>query len=382
MSHSNAGRYGIPGSSPITPAGRVVYNGVRDILEIEERKRRLAAGNSAIGGKSDDDVFVMQRWNPVMVLKVKHADSELTTEMIITDCANGFGNKGEKRWQLNAKLRPGGFIGTDADYDSKAGDDIQGNHAPVQLGGLANVPNWGPKEIKAGQIVLLSAPDPRNPKPVQSRHDHPKGKIHWWTLPYDPRDQATTKEAAYDIIKHMLRKKANRLPDTNRKKTQSKILSSNNTNLHNLVEFSTDLFSAIRTIAMAGVVAWIESGLVVPSSNLANVEDIKEASTEWREGTNQQSRNNILEALGGYFGINEKNNFNSNAIQVPKRPSNTGTHSMVELLTELVFSSRNYKVFAEERIGEAKGVFGGRGTINREFGDVMEKLLASVASAN
>ena len=380
MSHSNAGRYGKTGSSPITPAGRVVYNAKRDIIEIEKRKNSLNRGSSAITGKQDDEIWVMQRWNPVMALRINHVetDTDMLSEWVITDCANGLGTKGAKRWQLNAALKPAGFIGTNADYDSKANDDIQGNHAPIQVGGLANVPNYGPKTIRAGDHVLLSAPDPRNQKPVQSRHDHPKEKIHWWTLPYDPRDQAMSKQAAYDIIRNLLAKNSStQFPKTNGQRAQSRIIANNSTNFQNIMNFSTALFSSIRIIAMVGVITALESGLVVPVTK----DDISNTQKTWMGDSNQDKREKMYEELAGYFGVVEKGIKCSEAIQIPKRGSEGGNHSMCALLHELVFSSSQYKVFPVQQEGGIKGVFREKGEINQAVNNVMETLLASMADA-
>lgn len=368
-------RYGVPGSSPITPAGRVVYNARRAVNEIQERIRQLTLGRSSIKGGHNEDIWKMQRGNPVMSSRTNRfgeiSQIETMTEVYVLDAANGIGRAGQRLWELNAERDAEGFIAINADYKEKAGDDIQGNHAPVSVGGLANVPNYGPKEIRKGQYVMISCPDPRNPKPV-ALTNAPRDKIPFWTLPYDPQDQTINKQAAYEIMTKM------------RDTRTSITLANSSSNAQNLIDFSQRLRSAIRVISMLGVISALEAGAVVP--NPAGADQWRDAGEQWMDEDRKEEREDFYENLARAFGVVENRTMPSRSFRVTKhgKPGrNNEEMAMVDLLEELVFAKLpEYRVFAHKLAGGRRVVLGEKGEVNQQQSDLVVRLLASLATAN
>ena len=369
-----ATRYGVPGSNRITPQGRIVINGRRATNEIEHRIAELRAGRTAIKGGDNDDIWKMQRGNPVMSSRrnkyMERSTVETMTEMFILDAANGLGREGQSLWELNADLDAEGFIGIDADYRSKLGDDIQGNHAPIQLGGLFTVPNYGPKEIRKGDWVMLSAPDPRNPKPVRPANA-PLDKYHYWTLPYNPHDQSVNKHAAYDLMRKM------RTPRAALDLTQ-------HANAKNLLDFTTELRNAIRMIACLGVVAALEAGVVTANNN---ADEWEEAGGEWMAEEGKEAREDFYARLMGAFGCaSEHGQTSAHGVRVQehgKAGRDGATFAMTDLLEELVFAKLpQYNLFSSRVAGGHRVTLGAKGEFNRKQRDLVVMLLGSLATAN
>ncbi len=378
MSHQQALRYGAPGSNKVTPANRVVYNASLDINEIETRVKKLNAGSSAFPGGSKEEVFKLVRWNPAMSLMEPHIDNDpqMDSEWKVLDCANGFGFANESRWELNLKLKAAGFIGIDGDYDEKANDDIQPNHIPIQIGGLCTVPITGPYRIEAGQTVMISAPDPRHPKPVRHLHNAPKEKIPWWLIPYNPRDQTLSKQAMYEILMQKIR-------NTSDYKS-SKYSVSRNPNYKNLENAATEFSRSIRLFGIAAIISALEAGIIQPtltsSGSIAdfNSDEWTDTKNKWMSDSNEDSRKDFYITIAQAFGYAENGAKKARNVTIESRDANGTPESMVALFHELVFSKRiNYTLFKKQTISGKAGYYGNSGTMNQNMRNSVEKILGS-----
>ena len=164
-------------TSPITHAGRVVYNAKRDFLETRRRKTmRGALRVYHKDGFGDDECHTIQPYELCFRSKIsrytKYQPND--TDLSVFSNANGIlisskgaDNKGftggdptvaqEKRvQQMMADIEFAGVACNRAIYDPRDNHNEEG--LAVQVGGLQTIYNTGDTEIYAGDIVLWDQP--------------------------------------------------------------------------------------------------------------------------------------------------------------------------------------------------------------------------------
>ena len=182
--------------TPITHAGRVVYNAQRDSVETHRRRsKRGRDGKTALYPNSDvnDENHSIQPYE----LCVRNKRAKLVrwapndTDIHVFSSANGMyswdGNKdpGAKR----ATLQFAGVASNRAAYDPR--NNANEEHLAVQVGGLQTMYNTSNGEIHAGQVILWDMPDQNAGK--LKIPGVPKDKLLFQTVPYN-----STEKGKYD----------------------------------------------------------------------------------------------------------------------------------------------------------------------------------------
>jgi hypothetical protein len=211
--------------SPITHAGRVVYNAQRDWLETRHRRRRTTgkAKNIYRDGKFGEAAcHTIQQFE----LTMRNSTSRYLqwaptdTDVRVFSCANGmriteedqhpFGKKGihglneqdYARFQLLArdKMQFGGVASNRAIYDPH--NNANEEHLAVQVGGLTTIYNTGSERITVGDVILWDMPalDAAGAGPAVRIAGVPKGKLLFATAKMDPATSYDKELAEYKIL--------------------------------------------------------------------------------------------------------------------------------------------------------------------------------------
>lgn len=247
-----AGRGASNGRSPIWPAGRVAYNGRLATAAIDVRKRQIEIGEAALGGGSDDSVWLMQRHHIAVQERPRRgrrgdaSDTVQDIDIYVTDCANGFGKKGESIEELNQRIH-GAFV-----VAGQIMSEGQREAIALQCGGLQTIPNTGPYAIKVGQYICVSAPDPKAPQPYPSRVDIPVNKLLWWVVPFDHLKSVGNVDSAYELLTG--RAGGGMMSELAAREYAKQYPAS--------AQFASGLGRAVETLTMVGVIAALEAGMV------------------------------------------------------------------------------------------------------------------------
>jgi hypothetical protein len=162
--------------SPITHAGRVVYNAQRDWLET--RNRRIQKGTVAVWGNDKfgvSDVHTIQQfeltmrymqtqyitWSPsdTDVKVFSSANNMQLSRSGVADAAAKAGagdNQAFRVAYLRKHLQFAGVASNRAIYDPR--NNANEEHLAVQVGGLTTLYNTGGKRINTGDVVLWDFP--------------------------------------------------------------------------------------------------------------------------------------------------------------------------------------------------------------------------------
>lgn len=266
------------GRSPITPAGRVVYNMMIDRDEIMVREARLDGTRAAIQVASSPSIWYVNKGNPAVRNRRKRPrrmDQLTPTDIAVVDAANGLGNAGETKAQLNQSIEVYGVIGENKLYDGA-------NMGTIQMGGLQTIRNSGPYDIYPGAWIVVEAPDPHDPKKANFP-DLPKEKILFQTVPYEP-----TRTAPSVKLLRMLLVDDGTVSDRQREDLKRDMAAAD--------DFSREFAAGIKAIAYAGVIAALKSGIVTPTN--AGAEE------QARQGFDGGSAHNeFKERLGKAFDL-------------------------------------------------------------------------------
>ena len=149
-------------TTPITHAGRVVYNAQRDSVETQRRRsKRGRNGSTALYKDVHDEDHSIQPYELCIRKKrtklVRYAPND--TDIHVFSSANGMysaaGNDAET--VRDTELQFAGVASNRAAYDPN--NNANEEHLAVQVGGLQTMYNTSDKEIHAGQIILWDMPN-------------------------------------------------------------------------------------------------------------------------------------------------------------------------------------------------------------------------------
>lgn len=186
------------GSNPITPAGRIGGNAKIDLAQRDEAKLKIQMGRAGIiGGTADSNWYTHH--NEVVVTERTEDDFREGREAMdistyIIPCANGFGLAGESQAQLTER------IGQVFISSGRRMVDGQSSSVAITMGGLITIALTGPKGIRAGERVMVVAPDPADPTPYPLRPDIPATKISWWVVPVNEEHTLGGITSAYKLM--------------------------------------------------------------------------------------------------------------------------------------------------------------------------------------
>ena len=174
--------------TPITHAGRVVYNAERDGAEtIRRRSKRGRDPENVLYGNDDhDENHSIQPYELCIRNKrtklVRHAPND--TDIQCFSSANGmYTLDGSDKEQKRDTLQFAGVASNRAAYDPN--NNANESHLAVQVGGLQTMYNTSTGDIHAGQVIVwdmpsLTAGQLRIPGVRKS-------KLLFQTVPYDSR---------------------------------------------------------------------------------------------------------------------------------------------------------------------------------------------------
>ena len=168
-------------------------------------------------------------------------DQLTSTDLAVTDAANGLGNTGDTKARLNQEIEVFGVIGENKLYDGS-------NAGTVQMGGLQTIKNSSAYDISPGAWIVIEAPDPHDPRKANFP-DLPKEKILFQTVPYEP-----TRTAPSVSLLRTLLVEDGMISDRQRDDLKR--------DLSHATEFARDFAAGIKAIAYAGVIAALKSGIV------------------------------------------------------------------------------------------------------------------------
>lgn len=196
MSFSYEGGVGLgQGKNPIAPSGNIHINAKLHARAIKTLQHRMALGRTALGGSPSIEHWDINHGDIVVSLEstagypdpltgLRPDDTERAKmanhqdiSYYVLGCLNGFGDRDDDRFLLTQKLRSAAV----ATGRVKAVD--ASGAVAVRVGGMATIANTGPHLIQEGDIVEVSAPDPKNPRAIGYSRSIPPGKIVPWTVP-------------------------------------------------------------------------------------------------------------------------------------------------------------------------------------------------------
>jgi hypothetical protein len=210
--------------SPITHAGRVVYNAQRDWLETRWRKRKGDNALRAYAGFGDDASHTIQQFE----LTVRNRGNRYMqwtpsdTDVRVFSNGNGIKVANSTRQEYVAKLGGGGVVVpfNDSQYDrlrllkrdrlqfggiasNRAIYDPKNNaneeHLAVQVGGLTTIYNTGDKTINTGDVILWDMPCVEGTTGISSIRiaGIPKNKLLFSTKVLDPETSFDQEKKEY-----------------------------------------------------------------------------------------------------------------------------------------------------------------------------------------
>jgi hypothetical protein len=210
--------------SPITHAGRVVYNAQRDWLETRYRKRKGGGGAHAAyakGGFGDPGCHTIQQFELTMrncgnrYLQWTPSD----TDVRVFSSTNGMKIPNSVTKELKTKhptvkvfqatdtprlrllkrdnLQFGGVASNRAIYDPH--NNANEEHLAVQVGGLTTIYNTGDTRINTGDVVLWDMPVLNGTDETSSIRiaGVPKNKLLFSTKALDPKNSFQQEEDDY-----------------------------------------------------------------------------------------------------------------------------------------------------------------------------------------
>lgn len=134
-----------------------------------------------------------------------------------------------------------GVIGENKLYDGS-------NAGTVVMGGLQTIKNSSAYDIAPGAWIVVEAPDPHDPRKANFP-DLPKEKILFQTVPYEP-----TRTAPSVSLLRTLLVEDGLVSDRQREDLKR--------DLSHAAEFARDFAAGIKSVAYAGVIAALKSGIV------------------------------------------------------------------------------------------------------------------------
>lgn len=334
-----AGRGTSNGRSPIWPSGRTVYNGRQDVNGIAARKRKLQTGEAAIGGAGDDVVFTMQRHLIAVQERIpgkeRRGDASDTSQDIdiyVTDCANGFGKRGETQAQLNERIASAFIV------SGQILNEGQREAIALQTAGLNTICNSGPYNIKIGQYVCVSAPNPDAPQPYPPRDDLPPNKVLWWVVPFDEERSIGSVQTAYDLLVE----KPKVMNEASVKQYQALYPAS--------AQFAAGLGNSLHAIALSAIWAAHEAGIVTVNTrdswttNAAKARKLEEVERERRI---QELARECLVVDGGLLNLNrDADDLDVERHTVPDKSDMNASISFEKYLFKTIFACEGaYRLF-------------------------------------
>ncbi len=175
----------------ITTAGRVVINTRLDEREILARKEASARDQALYNGPVEDDSFRVLPGEIVFEEKDHGRTSIVTSDgSLVLSTLNGAFSKGESLSVITDRLDYRGVAGSEGGrYDSTGRNPHV--HFPALIGGLTTMTNTGKKQIRNGDRIFWSLPDPKDINEMDIRNG---GRKVLQTNPYDPRADTLTIE--------------------------------------------------------------------------------------------------------------------------------------------------------------------------------------------
>lgn len=215
------GYFGMPNNrSPPFPQARAVITADVDNRYIDQALAAIKSGETAYPGVTNDnrDIFSTMPHAPAVIMRPRPSLAISSTSdtirnmnklsrrygtpmlpgensMLIGTAANGYKHQyatGAKhsrtmtRAELSTGFIPVGVCGTANDLS--AGGTSQAKF-PVIVRGVVPLLNTSPAMIRAGERIVICAPDPEEPiiGPIKNlAKNYTKDKILWWTMPHNP----------------------------------------------------------------------------------------------------------------------------------------------------------------------------------------------------
>lgn len=191
-------QHGGVGRQPITNIGRVAYNFRVDQDDIEQRKRRGAAGSMWPTVSLEDKNFWILPRDICLAKKQRQKRKQTDGMMTVFSVLNGFRSDGMTHRQLVESLTFGGIAGGQGAKFDTTGNEPRHPEFVGIVGGLYTIVNNGPERITNGQNVYWDIPEPNTESGPLGRRT--ATRITAITRPYVPSKQAVTARAVRDAI--------------------------------------------------------------------------------------------------------------------------------------------------------------------------------------
>lgn len=197
------------GSSPVTPAGTVNVNGKVAHARKDLAMINIQNGTAAISGGLNPELWAIANGEIVCQLRrgaddIDDRESEVHSsartgakediQTYVLSNTAGTGFKGETQHELNERIN----IAYVAKGRNNSTD--QNDLVALQIGGMTTVRNTGPQTIEQGDLVIVSFPDPADPRPLGKAMGYPDGKVPFILLPFNDKMTMGSVANAYNLL--------------------------------------------------------------------------------------------------------------------------------------------------------------------------------------
>lgn len=313
-----------PGTNPVAHVQLIVYNA--HTAEWKNRKRN--AGNTKFQGPVDHNHMMALAAEPMVyerTMKLTRYTGSLDRETTLRlfTCLNGYGRKGETKYDILKRLRWGGFKGYRTLEDERELDTQI--DFPTYFGGLFSINNNGPDVIYHGDYLYWDIPEDEEEAQEIIQKYRIEGQLSGkrgdrrtvFIRPYNPRNQT--------MNKYQLRKVSDKSPGEYLKAAGNKTGHFDKT--------SSEVFESIKAFIGIGYLLSISD-----SEEIGSLNSVERATRTLTEAFDNASQ----ETLKGFFSRAEASD-----------RSSIGYHHMVQAVMRFA-APKEYNEFVNERdVGRA-----------------------------
>jgi hypothetical protein len=171
------------GLKPTMQAGRVVYNGFKNVTEMRERVDNVKSGKALFPGPTNGDTLTIEQYDLCVRYRSAFCKSDKSGEEnnLVFSTVNGAFKKGQQYHEIIESLTFGGFAQYQVVHDEKRPERRDG--VAQIYGGLLTIPHTGNKRIVNGDYIIWDLPNIENPAKQVGRHTD---RIPFVINPYTP----------------------------------------------------------------------------------------------------------------------------------------------------------------------------------------------------